>query len=130
MHPWCTLSVACVWAAGAGQPSKVRPAASAGGGSRAVQGRSRLGDRRLRVEPRRVLELVHHVAVGAEREPGVVAELAGDVDDGAPLAEQQRGERMPEVLLVPTSAQVIVCRAGGYAEPAYRSRVGPAYRGL
>jgi hypothetical protein len=98
MHPCCTLGVTCVWAAGSRQPSKVRPAASAGGAGRAVQGRSRLGNRRRRVEPRHVLELVHHVPVGAEREPSVVAELAGDVDHRAPLVEQQRRERVPEVV--------------------------------
>ena len=76
----------------------VRPAASAGGGGRAVQGDSRLGNRHLRVEPRHVLELVHHVPVGAERESSVVAELAGDVDHRAPLVEQQRRERVPEVV--------------------------------
>src|SRR5258708_39521477 len=31
------------------------------------------------------LELVHHVAIGAERESRVVAELAGDVDKRTPL---------------------------------------------
>src|ERR1700722_8525952 len=112
MHPRCTLSTARVWAAGSraaveGAPGcvswwrwpwKVRPAASAGGGGRAVQGRSRLGNRRLRVQPWHVLELVHHVPVGAEREPSVVAELAGDVDHRAPLVQQQRRERVPEVV--------------------------------
>ena len=62
------------------------------------QGRSRVGDRRLRVEPRHVLKLVHHVAIRAEGEPRVVAELASDVDHRAPLVEQQRRERVPEVV--------------------------------
>jgi len=62
------------------------PAASARGCGR-DQGGSCVGDRRLRVEPRHILELVHHVAIRAEGEPRVVAQLASDVDHRAPLVE-------------------------------------------
>jgi len=71
---------------------------SARGGGAVVYDRPRLGDRRLRVEPQRVVEAVHYVAVGAERESAVVAELAGDIDHGAPLVEQQGRERVPEII--------------------------------
>ena len=87
MHPWCTLGVRVPGAAGSGaaegSPGCVswwRLAAS----SRAALASAIAV---LRVEPRHVLELVHHVAIGAERESSVVAELAGDVDHRAPLVE-------------------------------------------
>lgn len=58
----------------------------------------RVGDRGMRVELRSVLELVHHVAVRGECESRVVAELARDVDHGSAFVEQQRGERVAEVV--------------------------------
>ena len=50
------------------------------------------------IEVWRVLELVHHVAICAEREPCVVAELPGDVDHRSALVKEQRGIRMAEVV--------------------------------
>jgi hypothetical protein len=47
------------------------------------------GDRIFGGQPREILELVDHVPVGAECEAGVMAKLAGDVDHGAALMEQQ-----------------------------------------
>jgi hypothetical protein len=67
-------------AAGGGELRTGSGVASAGGGGAVVWDRPRLGDRRVRGELRHVLELVDHVAVGAECESRVVAELAGDVD--------------------------------------------------
>ncbi len=46
------------------------------------------------IEPRCVLELVHHVAIGAQREACVVAELAGHVDHRSSLVEEERGKRV------------------------------------
>ncbi len=89
----------CLGAAGRGR-SAACPASSARGCGRG-QGRSCVGDRRMGVEPWHILELVHHVAIGAERESRVVAELAGDVANRATLMEQQRRERMPEVVGTP-----------------------------
>lgn len=52
----------------------------------------------MRIELWRVLELVHHMAIGAEREACVMAELTSDVDHRSALVEEERGERMAEVL--------------------------------
>jgi hypothetical protein len=45
-----------------------------------------------------VLELVHYMAIGAEREACVVVELAGDVDHRSALMKEERGERMTEAV--------------------------------
>ena len=45
-----------------------------------------------------VIELVHHVAVGVEGESGAVTELSGDVVNGAPLMQKQRGEAVAKVV--------------------------------
>ena len=85
---WCppgAPSAFVTWGGGK-RAAPACPAASARGCGRG-QGRSCVGDRRLRVEPRHILELVHHVAIRAEGEPRVVAELASDVDHRAPLVE-------------------------------------------
>jgi len=44
------------------------------------------------------------VPVRAQRLLGAVAELTGDVVDGATLGEQQRREAVPQVVVMPTSA--------------------------
>ena len=90
MHPWCPLGP-MTWAGAAGAREAIRDAQLDAAASLSTA--ARLGDRGEGVEVWRVLELVHHVAVGAERQPGVVAELAGDVDHRATLMEEQRGER-------------------------------------
>jgi hypothetical protein len=66
---------------------------------------SRVGDRDFGFDPRRVLELVHHVSVSRQRQPRIVPELASEIDDAPALVQQQRSEAMPQVMLVPTSAQ-------------------------
>ena len=81
---WCPLGVRDLGRREEGGPAC--PAASARGCGRG-RGRSCVGDRRLRVEPRHILKLVHHVAIRAEGEPRVVPELASDVDHRAPLVE-------------------------------------------
>ena len=40
----------------------------------------------------------YDVAVGLERQRGVVAELAGDVDHGAGFVQRQSRERVPQVV--------------------------------
>lgn len=45
-------------------------------------------DGSLRVDARLVFELVDDVPVAAEREPGVVSELASDVDDASALVQE------------------------------------------
>ena len=84
MHPWCTLSVACVRAAGSRAAVEVRPAASAGGGRRAVQGRSRLGNRRLRGELRRSSRTSSGRSSRAESRGLIDAALSGAPSFSAP----------------------------------------------
>lgn len=59
---------------------------------------SSFSDRRLSGHVRHPIELVDHVSVGAEREPGVVPELARNIDDGAALVKEQRSEGMAEIV--------------------------------
>jgi hypothetical protein len=58
----------------------------------------RVGDRYFSFDPRRVLQLVHHVPVSRQRQPGIVPELVGDVDDVAAFVQEQRGEAVPQVV--------------------------------
>src|SRR5579875_1463941 len=50
----------------------------------------------LRRDSRSVLQLVDHVAVGRHRQGRAVTELTRDVDDRAPLVQQQRGEAVAQ----------------------------------
>jgi hypothetical protein len=52
----------------------------------------------VRIELGLILELVHHMAICAEREACVMAELPGDVDHRSALVNKQRGIRMAEVI--------------------------------
>lgn len=88
MHPKCTLDRA----AGEGTSLPRRGVAVV------FQLEPRVGDRGMGFEPRRVLELVHHVAVRAQREARVVPELAGDVDHRTALVQEQRRKRVAEVV--------------------------------
>jgi len=45
-----------------------------------------------------------------------VAELPCDVERLVALGEQQRGEAVAEVVVVPTSAQARICRCRRYAD--------------
>jgi hypothetical protein len=55
-------------------------------------------DRVLGPDTRLVLELVDYVPVGAHGQRGAVAKLAGDVDDRPALVQQQRRERVAQVV--------------------------------
>jgi hypothetical protein len=62
---------------------------------------ARRADRVLGRHPlvgRLVLQVLDQVAVGAHRELGAVPELTGDVDDRPALVQQQRRERVAQVV--------------------------------
>jgi hypothetical protein len=49
-------------------------------------------DGRFGFEPRLIVQLVDDVPVSSQRQPRVVAELAGHVDDASALVEEQAGK--------------------------------------
>jgi hypothetical protein len=55
-------------------------------------------DRRFRLDPRRVLEFVNHMAVARQGQTGVVTQLVGDINDTPALVQQQRGKAMSQVV--------------------------------